>query len=245
MPPGSRSEAVDHALKSLRRQLNAVRRRESRPRTSSRTAVWSFARKVCLAIVAALLPFVVLLKISVWLYAEYHVSVWLSLTISAVVTASLLAVYTMFVSYWITGRFTMSAKTFRAAGVLVGIFCIYSLVYISAANVKAERIKDTYSSLHPLLRLSVSTLVLVDSDIVVTDLGRSVADYERMGLPPNERSLHLRQTTGYVHAIDLRTRERNELRNWLMAGYFRVLGFGTLRHVGTADHLHVSLPVAR
>ncbi len=63
-----------------------------------------------------------------------------------------------------------------------------------------------------------------------------------MGLPVYERSLHFEQADGYIHAMDLRTLGRGEWRNRLMELYFRTLGFRTLRHVGTADHLHVSLP---
>jgi len=33
------------------------------------------------------------------------------------------------------------------------------------------------------------------------------------------------------------------VKNRLVQLYFWCLGFGTLRHVGTADHLHVELPV--
>jgi hypothetical protein len=64
-------------------------------------------------------------------------------------------------------------------------------------------------------------------------------------LPVFEASLHFRQRDGYVHAMDLRTIGRGAVRNWTTAVYFRVLGFRTLRHVGTADHLHVSLPLTR
>ena len=41
--------------------------------------------------------------------------------------------------------------------------------------------------------------------------------------------------------MGLRTIRQGELRNALVADYFRLMGFNTLRHVGTADHLHVSL----
>ncbi len=77
----------------------------------------------------------------------------------------------------------------------------------------------------------------------MTDLGRTPADYVAMGLPVLEQSFHYRQVDGYVHAMDLRTADRGAARNWLTQAYFRLLGFRTLRHVGTADHLHVSLPM--
>jgi hypothetical protein len=62
-----------------------------------------------------------------------------------------------------------------------------------------------------------------------------------MGLPPAEASLHFEQATGYVHALDLRTRGRPEWRNRAVELGFWALGFHSLRHVGTADHLHLSL----
>jgi len=121
-------------------------------------------------------------------------------------------------------------------------FTVWTLLYISVDNVKSGEIKATYQSLHPLLRLSAGTLFIVDASSVITDTARTPEDYTRMGLPTNESSLHFRQDDGYVHALDLRTRSRAEWRNQLTTMWFGVLGFKTLRHTGTADHLHVSLP---
>jgi hypothetical protein len=64
-----------------------------------------------------------------------------------------------------------------------------------------------------------------------------------MGLPVYESSLHYRQQDGYVHAMDLRTIGRSGFRNWATKSYFQLLGFRVIRHVGTADHFHISLPV--
>ena len=41
------------------------------------------------------------------------------------------------------------------------------------------------------------------SGIVMTDAFRVPADYARMGLPVNDRTMHYRQKTGWVHAVDL------------------------------------------
>ena len=92
----------------------------------------------------------------------------------------------------------------------------------------------------------VSVFVLADADAVITDAARTPQFYARAGLPSNESSsLHLRQDDGFVHALDLRTINRPEWRNLLAELAFRAMGFHTLRHVGTADHLHVSLRLAR
>jgi hypothetical protein len=123
----------------------------------------------------------------------------------------------------------------------VGAYCLYALVYLSGANAKTEEIRATYSALNPVLRVATSTLLLVDREGVLTNTGRTREDYERWGMPVNEASLHLPQADGFVYAVDIRTIGRPEWMNRAVAVYFRVMGFETIRHVGTADHLHVGL----
>ncbi len=101
---------------------------------------------------------------------------------------------------------------------------------------------DTVSTGAGQRGVAVATLILADDELVVTDLSRTPEDYAAMGLPVYEASLHYPQEDGYVHAMDLRTMGRPGWRNMLTQNYFRLLGLRTLRHVGTADHLHVSLP---
>lgn len=119
----------------------------------------------------------------------------------------------------------------------------YTLVYLSSVNAKSERVRAYYASLHPLLRVALSTWILVDRDIVITDVARRPEDYAAMGLPVNDGTLHYRQRDGYAHAADLRTVGRGAVENRLVQLYFWSMGFDTLRHMGTADHLHVGLPV--
>ena len=96
-----------------------------------------------------------------------------------------------------------------------------------------------------LRKFTIRVAALTDADAVITDAARTPQFYARAGLPSNESSLHLRQDDGFVHALDLRTINRPEWRNLLAELAFRAMGFHTLRHVGTADHLHVSLRLAR
>ncbi len=84
--------------------------------------------------------------------------------------------------------------------------------------------------------------MLADRSLVVTDMGRSPADYTNMGLPVLENSLHYKQEYGYVEAVDVRTIGKSEWVNQLVRLYYWSMGFNTLRHTGTADHLHVSMP---
>lgn len=98
--------------------------------------------------------------------------------------------------------------------------------------------------MHPILRVAISTVTIADGDLVITDIERIPSDYNTMGVPVNPNSMHYRQeNTGYVHAVDLRTRNRGMIRNYMLQFSLEVMGFETLRHVGTTDHLHVSLPV--
>jgi hypothetical protein len=83
---------------------------------------------------------------------------------------------------------------------------------------------------------------LIDENLVITDASRVPEDYKKMGLPTNKSSLHYKQKDGYAYALDLRTNGRYEIRNFLIKSYFYFMGFNTLRHVGTDDHLHISLP---
>jgi hypothetical protein len=126
-------------------------------------------------------------------------------------------------------------------GAIVIAYSGYALVYVASANVKSEDIQAQYSAIHPLLRVAASSLILVDPSAVITDAGRSAEDYYTMGLPVNEASLHFEQEDGFVHALDLRTNGHPEWRNRAVEMAFWALGFHSLRHVGTADYLHLSL----
>ena len=115
------------------------------------------------------------------------------------------------------------------------------MIFLSNDNIKTPDIKAAYSSLHPFLKLGVSTIVLIDSKLLVTDANRVPEDYEKMGLKRKGQSLHYKQKDGFTYALDFRTNNRSEFRNQALAVYFGAMGFNVLRHVGTADHLHISM----
>jgi len=184
-------------------------------------------------------PFALLVRLSTWLYLVKGFNGWIAVGTSALAAALVLAGVVAVVASKMGAR--PGAWIFKAAVVLLAVYAGYLLVFVSAANVKSPGLRTTYRDLHPVLRLSVSTLVLLDRDAVITDTGRAPEDYARMGLPTARTSAHYRQSDGYVHAVDLRTRGRGGIRNVAMQLFFEALGFDTLRHEGTADHLHVSL----
>lgn len=190
-----------------------------------------------------IVPFVVVLRVAVIDYRENSFGGWESIGIGAV--AALLVICAFIAAFMWTFRIKPRFFMHFFNVVLATLLCYsgYALFHLDAANAKSEEVRGYYTSLHPLLRVAVKNLVLVDQELVVTDVHRTPAEYEAMGLPVSESSLHFRQSTGFVHAVDLRTEGRSRFENLVIELYFLFMGFETLRHVGTADHLHVSLPL--
>ncbi|MDZ7692405.1 MAG: hypothetical protein U5K69_14930 [Balneolaceae bacterium] len=187
--------------------------------------------------------FFLLIKIALYSYQVYHLNGWLSLGLGALAALTVLLICGFYLVYRLSGRRKVLPLVLRVATALVIAYCTYSLLYLSSVNSKSEGVRSHYRSLHPILRVTLSTVTLADSDLVITDMQRTRADYRRMGLPPRQQSLHYIQSTGYVHAVDVRTKGRSEWKNWLTEMVFKSLGYHTLRHAGTADHLHVALPL--
>jgi len=188
-----------------------------------------------------LLPFLVLVRLSTWLYLDRGFNGWLAVGCSAFGAALLLACAVAIVARRFGAR--PGKWLLKSTTAMLAAYTVYLLLYISAVNVKSSDIRDTYRHLHPVLRVTLSTFVILDRNAVVTDTARRPDDYRTMGLTVANRSSHYEQRDGYVHAVDLRTRDRSAGRNFLTRLYFEAMGFDTLRHVGTADHLHVSLPL--
>ena len=171
----------------------------------------------------------------------------MAVLVAAFLTGGVVTAYAV----WIARRFTKrGGKGGRAlvlplakwvALPLVVFYCGYSLLYLASVHAKSAPVRAYYTSVHPLLRLALSTAILVDRDILITDSGRQPDDYGRMGLPEMSHSRHYRGADGWVRAVDLRTTGRGTLKNWSVQLYFWSMGFDTKRHVGTADHLHVEL----
>jgi len=208
-----------------------------------RAAARRIVRLAALGLVVALLPFLVLVKVAVFLYGREGWSTVLALAGGTACTAVVVTAYAAWVWHRLTGRVRLALVARRIALPFALAYSAYAVIYLSSANAKSERVRAYYASLHPLLRVALSTLILADRDLVVTDLARGPEDYATMGLAPNDGSLHYVQRDGYAHAADLRTAGRGMLKNRLVQLYFWSMGFGTLRHTGTSDHLHVELPV--
>ncbi len=223
------------------KQTKDREQRKARLRSFPRRAAWAGAKWTIVGLTVAILPFFLLIRGGVFAYRVWDVGTWPALSLAVVATAALLGLYGLVVSRRV-GAGVRTRKILTRGAMAVAIaYTAYGLVFIASENVKSDDIRAGYASVHPLLRIAASALVLVDPEAVITDAGRTAEDYWLMGLPINEASLHFEQETGYVHALDLRTQGRSEFRNRVVELGFWALGFHSLRHVGTADHLHLSL----
>lgn len=189
------------------------------------------------------LPFIVLIKTSVIMNLNFGWNGWLSLAAGAGATILLLLIYVMILFQKIRSPKSLFRFAMAGTSALVIGFCVYGSFYLSGVHAKNDEIRNVYRSLHPILRVAVTTSTLADDELVITDIERVPEDYLQMGLAINERSLHYVQPSGYVHAIDLRTNGRWETRNFILEQSLSLMGFRTLRHTGTADHLHIALPL--
>lgn len=198
--------------------------------------------KIFQAFLLAVLPFVALIRGAVFFHENYGTFSWLSLLGGALISALVLMIYFSFIRRKITGRGIGNVrKNYRFAFIIVLVYCLPAVLFLSAANAKHQKVKEEFTSLHPILRLGISTVIFLDNDLLITDGKRQPEDYKKMGLKTKSHSLHYKQSDGYAHAVDIRVNGRSWLRNFLLKSYFSAMGFNTLRHVGSADHLHVSL----
>ena len=223
--------------------------RQAAPKTAAdwrALALAALADLLKIAMIIAL-PFAVLVRGSVFFYQRGGTPVWLSVLTAAVLTGGVITAYAVWIAKKLMrrgvrrGRALVIPVAKWVALPLVVFYCGYSLLYLASVNAKSKPVRAYYGSLHPLLRLALSTAILADRNILITDSGRLPDDYGRMGLPTISRSRHYRQKDGWIHAVDLRTKGRGALKNRGLQLYFWLMGFETRRHVGTADHLHVEL----
>ena len=193
------------------------------------------------------LPFAVLVGGSVFIYEHGTRSVWLAVATAAILSGGVITAYAVWIARKLMNRGVRGGRALVipvakwVALPLVLFYCGYSLLYLASVNAKTDPVRAYYRAVHPLLRLALSTAILADRDILITDAGRVPEDYSRMGLPANSRTRHYKQADGWIHAVDLRTSGRGVIKNRGVQFYFWLMGFDTRRHVGTADHLHVEL----
>jgi len=224
------------------------RKRSRKPRrVRKRRAAASSTRKRAilaarwLALIA--LPFLLLVRGAVVAHHFLGTPGWISVAAGSLLCAICLSFWGAWIWQRITGRSRRREIAVLIVLPLVAAFSIYSLGWLAHANAKSTTVEARWADLHPALRLALGTARLADQSFVVTEIGRTRRTYDRMGLRAPRHSMHYTQADGWVHAVDLRTRGRSGFRNFVIQAYFELMGFDTLRHRGTADHLHVSMPM--
>lgn len=202
---------------------------------------------VALAVAAGLLvlPFYLLVRGSLLAGSLFGWPAWPAVGFGASLSALAASAGIFLALRRLEVELSFPALATRAVLPALAVFCAFSLFTLSGTNAKSPEVRASYARLHPALRLAVGTLRLLDPRVVLTDIERCPRSYRAMRLRRPRASAHYHQGDGTVHAIDLRTHGRGRLRNALVQLYFEALGFETLRHVGTADHLHVGLPERR
>src|SRR5262245_33197411 len=238
---------IEQRLARLKREVRRSRGRNPKPRVKRRSTRRQ-GRNVAVSAVVAIvklsaiiaLPFVVYVRASVFFY-DHGANVWVAIVGAAGLTMALVLLYAAALARHLSGRALVRSLLRWIALPMVAAWCLSSLFFLARVNAKSDEVRGYFRSVHPILRVALSTVILVDPGLVITDMARQPSDYRRMGLPVNKKTMHYEQPDGWVHAVDLRTKSNGEIRNWAVQFYFEVMGFSTLRHVGTADHLHVQM----
>ena len=221
---------------------NGIREEKVKRRSFKRRIFKAFF-SILLVIGLGIVPFFILIRTAVFLNLEQSWNGWAALLGGMGASISLLGLYVLVLFRKINNKKLLAQFGLGGVAALVGGFCIYSLFYLSSVNAKTEDVRQVYRSLHPILRVSVATTTLAEKDLVITDIKRTEEDYISWGLTPLESSMHYEQKDGFVHAIDLRTIGHSEFRNKSLEWSLRAMGLQIIRHVGTADHLHIALPI--
>lgn len=187
------------------------------------------------------MPFILLIRGAIYFHEVHHLAPSICILGGLCLTTFLLAIYFLFFYGRVTGTVGSLKLKLGMAFLVVGVYSMHGLFFLSTKNVKHSKIQENFRSIHPILRLSTSTIIRFDPTLIITDSNRVPEDYRKMGLNSKKHSLHYKQSSGYVHAIDIRTNNRSFVRNYLIRGYFWMMGFNTLQHNGSGKHLHVSL----
>ena len=193
-------------------------------------------------IIIVTVPFILLVRGAVHMHNASDYLPWVCIAGGMLMAMAIVFIYLSFIHrLFVTGDGLPLKMRLFITLFIVGTYVAHGVFYISTENMKSDALRAEMRDVHPLIRLAVSTLIHLDKSLVITDADREPEDYQDMGLKSPQHSLHYKQYTGYSHAMDLRTRSRPEWQNLLVRNYFRLMGFRTLRHHGTADHLHISL----
>ena len=185
--------------------------------------------------------FAILVRGSVFSYDTWAFGASLSLVSTVLMTVPLLLLGARGIirGRGIVRRFQL--MLIRGAIMIAFIYIGYAVLYVASTNAVPDEIREEYQTLHPLLRLAASPVIVFDPSAFRHPDGSVLEDYRLMGLSANEANLHFVQKDDLIHSLDLVTDNRSEWRNRAIELGFWAFGFHSLRHRGLGDHLHVSL----
>jgi len=185
--------------------------------------------------------FAILVRGSVFSYDTWAFGASLSLVSAVLMTVPflLLGARVIIRGRGIVRRFQL--MLIRGAIMIAFIYIGYAVLYVASTNAVPDEIREEYQTIHPLLRLAASPVIVFDPSAFRHPDGSVLEDYRLMGLSANEANLHFVQKDDLIHSLDLVTDNRSEWRNRAIELGFWAFGFHSLRHRGLGDHLHVSL----
>lgn len=196
---------------------------------------------LAVAVLLAVVPFYVLVRVGVLAHEGWGLGPWASLAVGVAAVSAILAA-----NAWIVGRMMGTGPGTRrlldrGAVAMAVAFVLYGAIWAGAANAADPAVRERYRALHPVLQVATGLIFVADPGRVVTDRARTLEDFRLLGLPAGEATLHFPGGDGFVQAVDFRTRGRPEWGNRAVELGFWLLGLHPLRHRGMADHLHVSI----
>ena len=185
--------------------------------------------------------FAILVRGSVFSYDTWAFGASLSLVSAVLMTVPLLLLGARVIirGRGIVRRFQL--MLIRGAIMIAFIYIGYAVLYVASTNAVPDEIREEYQTIHPLLRLAASPVIIFDPSAFRHPDGSVLEDYRLMGLSANEANLHFVQKDDLIHSLDLVTDNRSEWRNRAIELGFWAFGFHSLRHRGLGDHLHISL----
>jgi len=100
----------------------------------------------------------------VFFYEHGTTSVWVALLTAAILTGGVVTAYAVWLAASSRAAAGAAAERWSSRSRsgwryrLVVFYCGYSLVYVASVHAKSPPVRAYYGSLHPLLRLALSTL---------------------------------------------------------------------------------------
>src|SRR5205807_1533658 len=169
--PAMTPATAEAKLAKLKREVRREWRRRAAPvraafaRVTRRPAA-DLARAALVALLktAAIiaLPFVLLVRASVYYYEHVGLDPWTALLAGAVLALLVVTGYAAWLSRRLTGRMRFITMLKWVALPLVAGWCLDALLFVGGGNVKNDAVRSYYTAVHPILRVALSTVILVD-----------------------------------------------------------------------------------